>query len=165
MDVLYCSDYNYFNFLRLSVISLLEFNNNVTIHIFTMDCPETEHKALSKAQISQLKKECLTIHKQFEIKIYNIRECFEKHLLSSCNLNSFYTPYTGLRLIAPYILTCDKVLYIDCDFIVLKSLKPIYSQICSKSSILVTKLKDDIYFATATYLHDLKKKIQSLSRY
>lgn len=158
MNVLYCADYKYFNFLRLSVLTLLEFNDNVTIHIFTMDSPETNQKALSKNQIAQLIKECSETNKQFDVKIYNVREWFEKYMINSCNLNSFYTPYAALRLLAPYILDCDKVLYLDCDIIVLKSLVPIYNQEFAGSYILAPRFYNDESFINGIFLQNLKRE-------
>lgn len=139
-------------------MSLLESNNNVTIHIFTMNSPETNQKRLSAAQISQLKKECSETSKNFKIKTYDVREHFDKHLINSCNNKSFYTPYAALRLLAPFVLGCDKVLYLDCDIIVLKSLDFIYKRDFNDKSLLIPEFIDKRTFHNSIYLQNLKKE-------
>lgn len=155
MNIIYCSDKGYFKFLRLSILSLLEHNDNVVFHILTMDSPETNQQALTNSQVAKLKSECAETGKNFEIVFYDVRNLYMEVLSSSKNANSIFTPYAGLKLLIPFVCNIDKGLYLDCDFIILKSIEEIYNQDISHDFLLAHLDKD--FFYTGVYLYNIKK--------
>lgn len=156
MNIIYCADRKYYNFLRISVLSLLEYNNNVTFHILTMDSPETNQYALSNVQISELRAECDETGKKYKIIIYDVRNLYERYLYNPQNIDKVFTPYAGLRLLIPFVCSFDKGLYLDCDFIIVRSIEEIYNQDISNDYLLAHL--EEKQFNSGALLYNLKKE-------
>lgn len=122
-----------------------------------MDSPETNQRSVSSTQIAKLKTECAETGKSFDIKVYNVRNLYEQLLFNSVNKNSIFTPFAGIRLLIPFICNIDKGLYIDCDFIILKSLEDIYNQNI-ENDFLLAHLTDERLFSSGVYLYNIKKE-------
>lgn len=126
-DFLYVADDGYFNLLRLSLISCVKHHKGATFHVFTMDSPETKQIQISKKNKNNLKKEINSLDSTAQIVFYDVREMFLEKMGNSVNNDSEYTPFTALRLLAPYILKeIDMVLYLDADTIVVDSLNELF---------------------------------------
>lgn len=167
LNVLFASDDNYVPFLLISIVSLLENENNFeNINIFILDDGiSKEHKGeivnLVKRYFAQI-----TFIKTKDIKKMDFNVL---SLERNYNLKSF-TTYS--RLFISHLLPedVDKILYLDCDSIILGSFKDLWVEDISnyycagildcintavKESLGIPK--DDIYINAGVLLINLKK--------
>ena len=167
LNVLFAFDDNYVPFLLISIVSLLENENNFeNINIFILDDGiSKEHKGeivnLVKRYFAQI-----TFIKTKDIKKMDFNVL---SLERNYNLKSF-TTYS--RLFISHLLPedVDKILYLDCDSIILGSFKDLWVEDISnyycagildcintavKESLGIPK--DDIYINSGVLLINLKK--------
>ena len=113
IEVLYSSDEGYVPIAGVSIISLLENNKEISeIAIHYIDC------GLSEQSRKVLRKIALKYKR--EIIFYPLEE-----VLSYYTINAPKPSYYG-RLLAPFFIKSDKVLYLDCDLLVVDSLKTLW---------------------------------------
>lgn len=101
MNVLYAATRNYYPYLKWAVDSLLE-HNEASVYVMAED-----------DEVG------------FPCRVINVsgQEYFKA---DSPNMNTTYTWMSLMRVLAPCLLTVDKVLYLDVDTIVCENLKPMY---------------------------------------
>lgn len=112
IDVLYCFDENYAKVAAVSILSLLEHHKDLVIHVFTVGISDDTREKFEKWL------------RQYSVPIYfynindKVRKYKEIFIRRKVNVGTFG------RLVAPSILpnTIEKLLYLDCDTIVLSEL-------------------------------------------
>jgi len=161
MNFLYVADNGFFNLLRLSIISCIKYNKGAVFHIFTMDSPETNQVQLSCINKKRLKKEINELDPTAQIVFYNVRRLFLEKIGGSINNSSEFTPYAALRLLVPFILNTNFVLYIDSDSLIISPLKDLFLKFKNeKFDIAATATNKsnnhNIYFFSSVILFNLK---------
>lgn len=118
LDVVYCTDSRYSRIMTISIISLCENNkglSNINIYCFEKGLKDDEKNEIDKI-----------------VKQYNRNITFIS-IIDVCEKMRFWQPEMDLmfaRFLIPYILNVKKVLYLDCDTIIISSLNELW-----KSSI------------------------------
>lgn len=149
---LYSCDEKYFPCLRISIASLLRFNSYPSvIHIFTMDSEESNQKPITGEQIKELNRIGAALNLNTEIKVYDVTKEYCEILGGSANKDSEFTPYASLRLLAPRILDCGVVTYLDADTI-----------ICDDISDIFDSLEEDRYDLAAPVMDNSSNYVVSL---
>lgn len=111
LNVVYSSDDGYVQHLAVSMISLLEHNKDIDeIHFFILD------NNISKENKNELKN--ITDIYRRTIKFISIVQ-----VICGINLNTDFSISAYARLFLSSIIKQDRVLYLDCDTIVVNSLK------------------------------------------
>ena len=103
MNVLYSATRNLYPCLEWSVASLKEYNDNVNVYVFAEDDDVG-----------------------FPCNVINVAE---QNFIrkDSPNYRTRFTHMSLMRVLAPRLLTVDKVLYLDVDTIVCDNLQPMYN--------------------------------------
>lgn len=133
MNVVYSSMDNYAPYLGISIVSLLENNRDVDVHIFV----------LSIGILHENKKLLHKICEQYgqTLSIIEANELSDKFGMV-VNTGGFGVASVNRLFVASYLPeTIDKVIYIDCDTIVRKSLLPLWNQ----------ELNDNYFIAVADF--------------
>ncbi len=147
LNVLYCSDQNYFGLLKLSIFSLLRNNRNLDIHIFTMDAPHTNQQAVTKEQAVFLNREIQRIDPDTRVILHDVKGAYEKHLRESVNDSSEFTPYAALRLLFFEVFKesgIGRLLYLDCDTIICGDIREINMDIFKNAFISMTHRNENL---------------------
>lgn len=116
-NVLYTSDSNYFNYMYVSIYSLLKNNQYpIVVHVIQSD--------FTNEQISKLER-LFSLYKNATVKFYSLellRKTIEKISLPKWR----GTDISNARLFAHEIIDVDKILYIDSDTIIASSLEKVF---------------------------------------
>ena len=130
MDILYSSDENYVKFAMVSIASLLENNQlaeNITIYFIADE--------LSEASKLQLESIVLLFNRKIEfIDAKNIDISFIR--------KTDFSPAGYYRLMIAEMIHSDKILYIDCDTVILGTLEELWSIDLEEN--LVAGVKDTV---------------------
>lgn len=113
LNIMYSSDDNYTSIVGVSLISLLENNmdfDKITIHF--IDCGLSEK---SKSILREI------VLKYNRIVIFHPLE----NVISYYTINAPKPSYYG-RLFAPFFINDDKILYLDCDLLIVNSLMSLW---------------------------------------
>lgn len=161
MNIMYATDRNYAAICGTSMLSLLVNNRDAEeIHIY-----------LVEDEIGDEKEKFITLAKKFEREITIIpgEEIYEKfHGWNVPEYNGGYTTYIRLG-IAEYLKDIDKLLYIDCDTLILDRIQEMYdiditdrplgavSDIMNASgNLALGKKKTDMYYNCGILLMNLR---------
>ena len=121
MHIVFCTDNNYVMPCGITIISLLENNkkSNIDIHILGLDLNNQSKKDL----ISISDKYSLT-----RIKIHNITKDSLQKYNFPINKGSYINITTYLRFfIADLLPELDKIIYLDCDLLVLNDISKFWN--------------------------------------
>lgn len=167
INVLFASDNNYVPFLLISIVSLLENEHNFkNVHIFVLD------DEISIENIESIRKLVNSYDAMVSfIKTKNIEKMDFNVLSLERNFTmSSFTTYSRLFISNLLPDDVDKILYMDCDSIILNSLKDLWCEDISNyycAAVLDctnTSLKealgiprDDFHFNAGVLLINLKK--------
>ena len=135
MNIVYAGNYKVFDGLLISLLSLIEVNHEaVDVYVLTMDLTELsdDYISISQSDLNIIEKELKKVNSKSRIIRIDVRGIFDKALASSKNLVNRYTPYALLRLLLDDIeIIPDKVLYLDTDTVINKTINELYcSDIC-----------------------------------
>lgn len=115
LQVAYCTDEKYAKIMMVSIVSLCETNKEFDDIVFY--CLE---KGLSLETKSEI--ECVVNHYNRKIQFLDIRNICEKKRFWKPSRDTMFS-----RVLIPELIDKDKVLYLDCDLIVLDSLKELWN--------------------------------------
>lgn len=121
-NVCFAADDNYAAYLDIVLISLLEHNNFDKNRIFVLDSGiSQDNKKIIEETCNKFSAELYFIH------VYDIEEKFNLSL-NKMKVKGNYSLATYSRLFLPSLLPddVDKVVYLDCDALVLGSFKPMW---------------------------------------
>lgn len=111
---MYSSDNNYTSIVGVSITSLLENNKEFTnIYIYFIDCGLTEESKKILLKLVKKYNRIITFHPL-------------KDVIVHYEINAPKPSYYG-RLFAPFITKADKILYLDCDLLIVDSLKELWN--------------------------------------
>ena len=122
-NVCFAADDNYAAYLDIVLISLLEHNNFDKNHIYILD------SGISNKNKKIIEETCNKFSADLSfIDVYNIEEKFDLSL-NKMKVKGNYSLATYSRLFLPSLLPedVDKLLYLDCDALVLGSFEPIWN--------------------------------------
>ena len=168
LNVVFASDENYVSFLKISLNSLLEHNINEfkKINIFILDDGISDKSKKSIEKLALEYSESITFIKTKQLEKMNITILgLERNL----NKTSF-TTYSRLFISTLLPTDIDKVLYLDCDSLIVNSIKELWNLDISNyycgavfdgiNTSVKERLgfeKDENYFNAGVLLINLKK--------
>ncbi|NCA95353.1 MAG: hypothetical protein EOM74_00065 [Methanomicrobia archaeon] len=130
MNIVYAGNKNVFDGLLISLLSLVEVNKErIVVYVLTMDLLELDETYISipQSDLDFIEKEIRRVNPENCIIRVDVREAFNANLLTCKNLVNRYTPYALLRLLLDEVsIIPDKVLYLDTDTVVNKTIKELY---------------------------------------
>lgn len=117
INICFATDNNYAKYMGLALMSILKSaNKEDTLHFFILD---NQIKQEEKDKISTLKK-----IKDFKITYIPIND----EMFKNCHANQKGLSLTTFaRFLVPWLIDVDKLLYLDCDIFVRKSLAPLFN--------------------------------------
>ena len=144
INICFATDNNYTKYMGLALMSILKSaNKEDKLHFFILD---NQIKQEEKDKIATLKK-----IKDFEITYISIND----EMFKNCHANQKGLSLTAFaRFLVPWLIEVDKLLYLDCDIFVRKSLAPLFNTDISnyymagavdfavKKSYLISKFDD-----------------------
>lgn len=155
-NILYTTDNNYFIHMLTSIYSLIENNQDIFLNINVIE------DNLNKLNLTRLN--ILTeMYQNIKINIYSIK--LIEDIMNKFNIPKWRnTDIANARLFANEIIKCDELLYIDCDTIIVNSIKNIFE----KNNNSISAVKDinipeylkgkiDYYYNSGIILFDFNK--------
>lgn len=132
MNILFCGDHNAEDGILIAILSLLKTSGSQELHIYILTMyTQSFHKKyqpFSKHAADYLKSLLIKQNPQSTLKLMDCTGLFVKEPLIA-NMSTHFTPYAMLRLFADEIPQLpDKILYLDADVIVRRSLDSFYKQ-------------------------------------
>ncbi|MBR4508182.1 MAG: sulfatase-like hydrolase/transferase [Elusimicrobiaceae bacterium] len=129
INICFATDNNYAKYMGLALMSILKSaNKEDKLHFFILD---NQIKQEEKDKIATLKK-----IKDFEITYISIND----EIFKNCHANQKGLSLTAFaRFLVPWLIEVDKLLYLDCDIFVRKSLAPLFSSL--KTDLFKLKIK------------------------
>ncbi len=166
INIVFASDNNYAQILKISIQSLLFNNKNVPMNIFILDNGINEK---NHYELIEIINKFNNIHLDF-IFMKNIKENFDSISSNDMkNLNKL-TMYSRLFLASVLPNNIEKILYLDCDSLILNSIDDLYKTniedymcagVLDPIPIYFKKVielaNDDFYINTGVLLINLKK--------
>ena len=133
MDILFCGNDKVFDGVLtagLSIVRRMERPRPLRIHIFTMELTRVSPNYLPiTTEQAQIIENALRRHNpETTVTVYDVTECYEKHLMHNANEDCYCSPYTLLRLLADLYPLPDKLLYLDADVMACKDIGLLYDQ-------------------------------------
>lgn len=127
LNVAYCTDENYSKLMTISIVSLLD--NNRNLNELNIYCLETDLRDETKKSIRDIVKE---FHR--EIVFINIIQCCEENRFWNDKRDTMFA-----RILIPILVNQGKVLYLDCDTLVLGSLDSLAQEEFDEAVCLVVQ--------------------------
>lgn len=132
MNILFCGDHNAEDGILIAILSLLKTSGSQELHIYILTMyTQSFHKKyqpFSKHAADYLKSLLIKQNPHSTLKLMDCTGLFVKEPLIA-NMSTHFTPYAMLRLFADEIPQLpDKILYLDADVIVRRSLDSFYKQ-------------------------------------
>jgi len=129
-NIMFCCNDAVYKGLLLASLSYCKYNDEaVTFHVLTMSLPELNpnYVSLTEEHRQKLEEILQKKNKDSKVLLYDCRDAYLEALEGSENNLSAYTPYTMLRLLADKYIQLDKILYIDTDVMIHKSLEGLFN--------------------------------------
>ena len=135
MNILMAANDTMIEGLELVIYSLLTYNKNINIYIFTMDIDvdhEDEHyiqhfDALSDYNKDWLSKIVRYLDYQSNIVFVDVHDAYMKYLYGGVNECTPFTPFTSLRLLPDIVIPeVSDCLYLDCDIAIAGDIRDMY---------------------------------------
>ncbi|WP_294755806.1 glycosyltransferase [uncultured Lactobacillus sp.] len=132
MNILFCGDHNAEDGILIATLSLLKNSGAQELHIYILTMyTQSYHKKFqpfSKQAADYLKSLLVKQNPQSTLKLMDCTGLFVREPLIA-NMSTHFTPYAMLRLFADEIPQLpNKILYLDADVIVRRSLVDFYQQ-------------------------------------
>ncbi|MGL5820474.1 MAG: glycosyltransferase family 8 protein [Sarcina sp.] len=148
MNILYSTDDKYSKFAGVSMISLFESNmncNEINIHLV--------NNCISSVNLKNIEIICKKYKRR--LKVYNIDDFFEKNLIT----DKF--PKSGYARLFLSKIKVDKIIYLDCDTIILNSLEELWKT--DLGDFIIGGVQDNVaaYFIEYTSMNKTSLYINS----
>ncbi|HKL83930.1 MAG TPA: glycosyltransferase [Bacilli bacterium] len=131
MNIVYAGNKNVFDGLLISLLSLIEVNQQaLRVYVLTMDLQELDkdYIAIPQSDLTFIENQLKRVNQDSRIIRVDVKETFQTYLGQSKNLVNRYTPYALLRLLLDRVsIIPDKVLYLDTDTVINKSITGLYN--------------------------------------
>ncbi len=155
MNIVYAGNKRVFDGLLISILSLIKSNPDpLRIYVLTMDLIELdkEYVSISRNDLDFIETQMKKVNSKSEIIRIDVRDIFDQKLANCKNLANRYTPYALLRLLLSEIQEIpDKVLYLDTDTVVNKSIQELYSLNIEKFEYAAAKDRYGRFFFNPWY--------------
>lgn len=129
-NILICGNDSVYKNVILELLSYVKYNEDpVRVYFLTMDLHEENSKFICLSEKHRIAMENIlkNKNKDSEFILIDCKKTYEDVFLDCKNALTSYTPYALLRLISDKVLTdVDKILYLDTDVMVNKSLKDLF---------------------------------------
>lgn len=140
INVFYCTDNKLFSQQVISLMSLAQTcSDAVNVINLTVEIPEYAPKGRkTSAEQDALCNEILhRYNQQSSFRSIDVSDLMRKHLMCGPNMhNKYYSYYVVVRLLADLVPEIpDKALYLDCDTIMCKDIKPFYDMDVSRYEV------------------------------
>lgn len=129
IDLLYCGNDGILKGLVMSVVSIADnCSSPLNISVLTMNLTHinASYKPITEEMIVGLKTYIKQINPESEITIIDCTEQFLRFNGNSNNMESRYTPFAFLRLLADEVDLPQKVLYLDTDIVARGNIQPLF---------------------------------------
>lgn len=155
MNIVYAGNKNVFDGLLISLLSLIEVNKEkLDVYVLTMDLSELDetYVSLSQDDLHFIEAELQKVHPKSRVIRVDVRDAFNRNLLTCKNLVNRYTPYALLRLLLDEIPEIpDKVLYLDTDTVINQSICELYDTNIDKYEYAAAKDRYGRFFFNPWY--------------
>ena len=118
INLLYCANAKVFDGIMLSLLSATNKTKHpINAYIMTMDLKDLNQgfKPIEQAHIDLLNTVLKIENSSNQVSLIDATKAFKEKMKESPNLNTKYTPYTLLRLLACEFDLPDRLLYVDAD--------------------------------------------------
>lgn len=130
ISLLYCGNEKIFKGLLISLVSASEkCSEALDVHILTMDLSEENPNftPVSARQAEYLETLIRKNNDESRVTLHDISELFKSEMSDSPNIDSFYTPYTLLRLFSDLLPNFpERVIYLDTDTVIKEDIVPLF---------------------------------------
>lgn len=130
INVMYGGNEGVYQGILLSVMSMIKFNKMpMHVYILTMDMQEKNpsYKAITFKEALYLEDVMKRVCPDSLVSLLDVKKEFLEAFSKSPNLDSFYTPYCLLRLLADKLNLPEKILYLDSDVLFVNNVNMLYS--------------------------------------
>lgn len=145
MNIVLCTDSKYIPYCTITICSVCENNQGIPIHFYVVGSKLTDdNKEILLALVSKYKNKVLTF-----IEIDN--EIVKAFPIGKAGQNNYISLASYYRLFLPALLPVDieKIIYLDCDVIVRKSLETMWQNDITKYAI--AGVLDTLAYDVRTY--------------
>lgn len=118
INLLYCGNQGVFDGVMLSLLSAVKKSHSpLHAYVMTMDLTHLNPKftSFTTEQVGYLDLMVKEFHSQNSVTRIDATDIFVAEMSGCPNMESGYTPYTLLRLVADKVPLPDHILYVDCD--------------------------------------------------
>ncbi len=129
-NILICGNDAVYKGILLEALSYIKHNDKpVKLYILTMDLSEIKpnYIKITDEHVKLILDVLQSKNKESNIDVIDCKEMYLNELANSKNNLSIYTPYAILRLFADRVINEDKILYLDTDIMVNKSLDELFN--------------------------------------
>lgn len=131
INVLYSGDRDVFKGMLLSCMSMVKkCSAPLNIYIMTMDITtkRKHYQAITAEQIDLLQNYIQQYNSESKVTLIDVKKYYQMYLENTPNENTEYSPFTCNRLYIDLAkeIPKDKLLYIDCDTMVLDDIRILY---------------------------------------
>lgn len=131
ISLLYCGNNKIFKGLLISVVSIAKNTKEpLDVHIMTMDLQNKNPSfiPLSKNSAEYIETIIKRENSKSRVTLHDATELFLSEMEKSPNMDSFYTPYSLLRLFSDKIADFpDRVIYLDTDTVAKGDIAPLFN--------------------------------------
>lgn len=131
ISLLYCGNNKIFKGLLISVVSIAKNTKEpLDVHIMTMDLQNKNPSfiPLSKDSAEYIETVIKLENSESRVTLHDATELFLSEMEDSPNMDSFYTPYSLLRLFSDKIEDFpDRVIYLDTDTVAKGDIAPLFN--------------------------------------
>lgn len=130
INILNAGNYKVFDGLLIQTLSLVKHTKEpINMICFTMDLTEKDerYKPISKESANYIEKILKDTNKESTFTLLDLTEEFKKDLIHSVNINSHFTPFAMLRLLADKVDMPEKYIYLDTDTIINRDLSLLFN--------------------------------------
>ncbi len=130
INILMCGNNFVFKGWVITSLSLVKYTKDpITLTFFTMDLTNLNRKytPVSKEQADYIEKILKSANPESKVVLLDLTKEFNKQLINSVNINSGFTPFAMLRLLADEVEMPDKFVYLDTDTIVNQDISILYN--------------------------------------
>lgn len=130
ISLLYSGNDKVFKGLLISLVSIAENTKEaLDVHVLTMDLSDVKSNYLpiNEKQTAFIERLIKEQNAESRITLHDLTEKFKGEMLSSPNLENFYTPYAFLRLFADEAALPSRIIYLDTDTVACGDIAPLFS--------------------------------------
>lgn len=130
IKVVYAGNDLMFDCMFLSILSMARrTKESLRVYVLTMDFTykDPKFKPFRADQAKKINEVVSKYHNDFKFEIIDTTEAYNKYLKDNANEKPAYSPFSMLRLLVDeYEVFDDKLIYLDCDTMVVNDIKKMY---------------------------------------